>query len=201
MSDPSRPGNWTVFAAMGAGAFASACCTLPVALVALGAAGSWVSTFRALAPFRTAFVVLAVGFLGLAVFQHIRARADCTCNGPSRRRNLISRVVLLVGIVGTGLLIASPRLVGHDAGNRGWETIQARGDLQRVVLRVSGMNCQACDRTVMNALIRLEGVHAAHVSYDPPEAVVHFEPGKVSIAEMTEATTRAGYPSVLESGK
>ena len=51
MDNPNKK-NWGLMAAVGAGIAASACCTIPLLLVAMGAGGAWVSTFTAFEPFR-----------------------------------------------------------------------------------------------------------------------------------------------------
>ncbi|OGP35032.1 MAG: hypothetical protein A2X88_07365 [Deltaproteobacteria bacterium GWC2_65_14] len=50
-------------------------------------------------------------------------------------------------------------------------------------------------------LVFLGGVKDAKVTLDPPRAVVIYDPAKVGPERLTEATTRAGYPStVLQEG-
>jgi MerT mercuric transport protein. len=52
--------NWSLGAALGAAVGASACCTIPLALVSLGVGGAWIGSLTALAPYRWIFVTLAV---------------------------------------------------------------------------------------------------------------------------------------------
>lgn len=44
--------NWSMGAALGAGVAASACCTIPLALVSLGIGGAWIGSLTALEPYR-----------------------------------------------------------------------------------------------------------------------------------------------------
>jgi mercuric ion binding protein len=57
--------------------------------------------------------------------------------------------------------------------------------------------------TVKKSLTQLDGVKRAKVTLQPPEAVVVFDPAKVSIEDLVHATTYAGYPSSVkgEGGK
>jgi mercuric transport protein len=57
------------------------------------------------------------------------------------------------------------------------------------------MTCATCPKTVKTALEGVEGVHSAEATFEPPEAVVRFDPDKVSVEELTTATKNAGYPS------
>ena len=71
--------------------------------------------------------------------------------------------------------------------------------MQQVVLVVEGMTCQLCDVTVATALTNLEGVDQAIVTFEPPEAIVRFDPKKVSLADMEKATRDVGYPAKLKN--
>ena len=63
------------------------------------------------------------------------------------------------------------------------------------MLAVEGMTCNGCVLTVESSLKRVEGVRSAGVSLEPPRALVEFDPSLVTVEELVEATTRAGYPS------
>ena len=64
-----------------------------------------------------------------------------------------------------------------------------------VVLSIPTMDCATCPITIRLALLHVPGVARAKVSYDRREARVTFDDTKTSIAELTKATTEAGYPS------
>lgn len=67
-----------------------------------------------------------------------------------------------------------------------------------VTLSVPGMTCGTCPLTVRTALMRLDGVSKADVSYDTRLAVVTFEDTKLRIEQLTQATAEAGYPSTVK---
>ncbi|MFA9433761.1 MAG: cation transporter [Deltaproteobacteria bacterium] len=48
---------------------------------------------------------------------------------------------------------------------------------------------------VRKSLVRLEGVHKVKVTFKPPLAVVTYDPSKVNVEQMIEATTKVGFPS------
>jgi copper chaperone CopZ len=52
---------------------------------------------------------------------------------------------------------------------------------------------------VSTALEGVDGVHRVDATYKPPEAVVRFDPDKVSVEDLTKATKNAGYPSEPKS--
>ena len=198
--------NWSLGAALGAAVAASACCTIPLALVSLGVGGAWIGSLTALEPYRWLFVSLAVGALGYAGYNEwqLSRRPDCDCEtmfSSTARRSFLG-----VGTLAVLALVVSPWLIAPSPGAA---TQQARAAMsvpqepspatpasfQQAVLAVGGMTCATCPVTVRKALRRVEGVYSADVTLKPPEAVVRFDPAKVSIEKLTRATTDAGFPS------
>ncbi|MBZ5877836.1 mercury resistance system periplasmic binding protein MerP [Chromohalobacter israelensis] len=68
---------------------------------------------------------------------------------------------------------------------------------QTVTLAVDNMTCSTCPYTVKKALNQVPGVENATVSYEEKSATVTFEDTEASVADLTAATTNAGYPSRL----
>ncbi len=68
---------------------------------------------------------------------------------------------------------------------------------QRVTLDVRNMTCAMCPITVRKSLTRLDGVSKADVSYKHKTATVTFNPQKVTVEQLTLATTNAGYPATV----
>nr|WP_281253054.1 heavy-metal-associated domain-containing protein [Rubrivirga marina] len=64
-----------------------------------------------------------------------------------------------------------------------------------MALTVEGMTCASCDATVRRALLNVDGVNAADVSFAPPRAVVSFDPTRATVADLMAATAAAGYPT------
>lgn len=186
--------------ALGAGVFSSACCTIPLALVTLGVGGSFVGSFKAMEPYRPFFIAIAVVAFGYVVFREIQRsrRPDCDCEGEMSKT--ARRSFLAIGLLITAGLIASPWIIrgtwDHDTSAI---TAELQG-LSQVVLEVDGMTCAACNITVSRALTNLDGVEEALVTFEPPQAVVRFDPTRVSINDMEVATANVGYPAKLKVG-
>jgi len=211
--------NWSVGAAIGAAVGASACCTIPLALVSLGVGGAWIGSLTALVPYRWIFVTIAVGALGYAGYNEwqLSRRPDCDCEtmfSPMVRRSLLG-----VGALAVLALIASPWLLAPSpatatrqaqaavAGSESASGAQASSaqapstpaSFQQVVLDVEGMTCRACPKTVSTALEGVAGVHRVDATFKPPEAVVRFDPDKTSVEALMQATKNVGYPSQPKS--
>ncbi len=186
--------------AIGAGVAASACCTIPLALVTLGVGGSLVGTFTAMEPYRPFFIGIAVLALGYVAFREIqRSRLpDCECEGGLSNR--ARRSLLATGFVITVALIASPWIIRETVAVDSASATPEFTGLHQVVLEVEGMTCQLCDVTVSRALTNLDGVDEALVTFEPPEAIVRFDPRRVSIRDMEIATAAVGYPARLKQG-
>jgi periplasmic mercuric ion binding protein len=70
-------------------------------------------------------------------------------------------------------------------------------ELKTVTLKVENMTCSACPITVRKALEKVPGVTKAKADFETKTATVTFDPAKAKVADLTWATTEAGYPSAL----
>ncbi|MCH7807237.1 MAG: mercury resistance system periplasmic binding protein MerP [Proteobacteria bacterium] len=78
-------------------------------------------------------------------------------------------------------------------------SLSAMAKEKTVTLDVENMTCALCPYTVKTALIKVDGVLSAKVSYEDQNAVVVFDDEETSIEALTEATADYGYPSHLAS--
>lgn len=76
---------------------------------------------------------------------------------------------------------------------------QAMAEQKTVILDIENMDCALCDITIKVALMKVDGVFSAKVSYENLNAVVVFDDEITSIETLTNATAAAGYPSHLAS--
>ena len=64
---------------------------------------------------------------------------------------------------------------------------------EQIELKVNGMTCGACSKTVKSALLKVTGVKDAVVSHDEGKAVVIVEKGKAKTDELIKAVENAGF--------
>ena len=76
---------------------------------------------------------------------------------------------------------------------------EARDTSRQVILHVEGMTCGGCTLATRKMLRRLDGVEKAVVTYEPPRAVVTFDPRKVSVEQMIAAIKTLGYRATVAS--
>ena len=92
---------------------ASTCCVLPLSLGAIGVGGAWASTFSVLAPYQTAFRVLAILLLGVAFWLVYGQRAVAAYGAaqgaacPVVPSQGVTKSVLWVGAAVMGLVLSS----------------------------------------------------------------------------------------------
>jgi len=65
--------------------------------------------------------------------------------------------------------------------------------METIVLKVNGMTCGGCVRSVTSVLKALNGVSAAEVSLERGEARISFDPALASVAQLKGAIEDAGY--------
>ena len=68
--------------------------------------------------------------------------------------------------------------------------------METTVLKVTGMSCGGCVKSVTKVLLELPGVDQAEVSLERGEAVVGYDPSKATRQDMQRVIDEAG----LEAG-
>lgn len=65
--------------------------------------------------------------------------------------------------------------------------------METTVIKVGGMSCQGCVKSVTGVLCALPGVASAEVSLERGEARVSFDAAHVDMARMKNAIEEAGF--------
>ncbi len=71
--------------------------------------------------------------------------------------------------------------------------------MPKTTLKINGMSCQHCVKTVADVLTELEGVQRAKVNLRKGEAIVHFDAARTTTDTLTEAITEAGFEAVAKT--
>ena len=203
--DSDRTQRWGIAAALGAAFAASACCTLPLLLAAVGVGGAFASSLAVLEPYRGVFVALAVAALGFAFWRGSKAEAlpsddasgeggpDCACAPP--QRSGMRWTVLAGAAVVTAVLLAAPTLLSMTEAQPNAANMQpvSLASEREAVVRIEGMTCAACARGVEATLVRTEGVVSATVTMEPPEARIRYDEAATTPDALAEAIESLGY--------
>lgn len=217
-----QSGVWPLIGSVGAALGAAVCCLGPVVFVSLGVGGAWIGQLSALEAYRPLFMAVAAGFLGFGFYRvygsagtsSSREGDQCAeaCEVPRAAR--INRAALWGATLVVAGLFASPYLLalGGASGPEGGAAAEATADAPRggdpagpgaaaeasrkqVELKVEGMTCQGCVKTLSTALEDVDGVERADVTLEPPRARVTYDPDRVSSSEIETATDEVGFPS------
>ncbi|OHC63848.1 MAG: hypothetical protein A3H93_07945 [Rhodocyclales bacterium RIFCSPLOWO2_02_FULL_63_24] len=65
--------------------------------------------------------------------------------------------------------------------------------METTTIKVGGMSCGGCVKSVTGVLTALDGVAKAEVSLEQKQAVVEFDAAKVSRAQLAQAIEDAGF--------
>ncbi len=65
--------------------------------------------------------------------------------------------------------------------------------MNTIVLKVGGMSCGGCVRSVTGVLRQLPGVVSVEVSLEKAEALVEFDPALLDKPQMAQAIVDAGF--------
>lgn len=77
-------------------------------------------------------------------------------------------------------------------------TIPVSAATRTVTIRVEGMTCEGCARSVERALRETEGVLEARVSFEKGEAWIKYDDQKVTVARLREVINSTGFKAVGE---
>ena len=72
---------------------------------------------------------------------------------------------------------------------------------EKVTLRIGGMTCAMCVKTIENALNKLDGIVEAHVNLGTEKAFVTYNPTIVAISKMRKAIENVGYHYIGVEGE
>jgi len=198
----NRLSFWSTPAAVGSAIVSSACCWLPLLLLAFGlSAGGVAGFFEAVRPY---FLAAAVVFLGAGFYLAYLRQPACkpgeACAVPNRKRQRFNRGMFWVA---TAFVIAfalfpyySPamiRTLADPPASVGTDTA-AIGTTR--VFQIEGMTCTACAAGLEVRLSKLAGVAEAKVSYESETATIASPPQKPSAKDVRMTIEQAGFSTI-----
>lgn len=179
----------SVLAAIGA----SLCCIGPLLAVILGAGGF--AAASTLAKWRPVFLGVTVVFLGIAWYLTYRKTESCTINGACAEKpgNKWSKVVLWFATAFVLVAAAFPHVASILVPAQGGSAIVATGGNETLNVRVPSMDCLSCAANIQRKLLALNGVAQAEVVYKTKEAVVSYDPSRVSSETIISTIDETGF--------
>lgn len=194
----ARSERFTLGGSVVAAVLSSACCWLPLLLLAFGASAAGVSAF--FERWRPVFLVVAVALLGAGfyvVYFRKAACADGACEAAPRSRRVFSQAMLWVAALLVAAFALFPKYAGTVArtfyGSRGADesaAVVTGAALHR--FSVEGMSCEACATTLQADLEKIDGIASARVDYAAKTAEVYSDAAGVG-SLVQAAAQRHGY--------
>jgi len=170
----------------------SICCVGPLLLIAVGLGTGAAVIGR----YHWFFVIGAIAILAWAWIKHFREETRCVCEHRVMEGRSISLFTLLIASV-IVLAFAGLNIPSYAFAGSAPAAPIANADLRRVLIRVEGIWCVACEIPVRHALKRIDGVASVQVSGAGKTATVDYDPAKTNPAQLVAAINSTGYQAVL----
>ncbi|MGR3174730.1 MAG: mercuric transporter MerT family protein [Candidatus Scalindua sp.] len=188
----------TITGTISAAILASSCCVGPLIIAGLGI-GS-IGIFSSLEKYRPVFMIITFAFIGMVFYFTYRTKkSDECCDINKVKIDRIRKIVLwTITAVAVGLLLF-PYVYGTFGKSD--SVVQMNDDLQKVVITVEGMTCEACAKSINSTLSKIQGVMAVSVSFEKKQAIVGFNNNVKDIPEnkLLTAIENIGYKTSITS--
>jgi copper chaperone CopZ len=205
----NRAGAVTQAGALISAVLASACCWLPLLLIAFGVSGGALSAkFEALRPvlFPLTFALLGMAFY--FTYRKPKAKAEAApphgtgetcCAVPGMQEDKkgvtikkLNKAMLWVITVLVLAFAFLPNYLGFFL--RGSEAALTQTEANRIewAMRIVGMTCQACAAHIESELRKIPGVSEVNINYAKGSALVVASPA-VNESDLRRAVETAGY--------
>jgi copper chaperone CopZ len=195
----SRSTNASLLATTGAvvsAVLSSACCWLPLLLIAFGASAAGVAGFfEAYRPYLLGAtgLLLASGFY-LVYFRKQKCGPGEACAVPNPRLQRVNRSMLWGATAVVVAFTLFPNYVGYLLGGNQPRLPAVPTPGESRVFQITGMTCEACAMSLREHLGRVPGVARVEVSFETKTAhVLYAARPEPSEAALLEAIREAGY--------
>lgn len=198
----SRTGALSVAGSVVAATMSSACCWVPLLLIAFGASAAGVS--RLFEAWRVPMIVVAVLLLGFgfyAAYFRDTASGDACCARPRGRMRRLNRTMLWVAAGLVAAMILFPDYLAATRGPIASAALNAddTGAGVELLIAVEGMTCAGCAATLTRALADVPGVIVAKVDYETGRARVVAADGDGALRErIVDAVHKAGFDTRVD---
>ncbi|MFB6258781.1 MAG: mercuric transporter MerT family protein [Flavobacteriales bacterium] len=169
----------------------SLCCIVPVLALLAGISG-FASSFSWLSPLSPYLGTIALCALAFAWYREWRSGKDpqacASCaEGTEKRQAWRTRLPLILSSFLVVGMLGFPYYSGWLLQGGGGEAKADVEGAQEMILKVEGMTCTGCEKSVESALGQKQGVIRAKAKYEEGQALVRFDPKKVRKKELVKS--------------
>jgi mercuric ion transport protein len=195
----ARATTATLAGAVVAAIAASSCCIGPLVLAALGIGGA--GAFATLGAYRPYFLVVTAVLLAGGFYLTYRkpkvvaGGEACGCESPKPKANRAARLGLWIATALVVVFAAAPPLLAaasHEA-----VPVAAGQRVEKAVLSVQGLDCEACAAPIRTALTKVGGFHDLGLDLKAQTVAVAYEPAAGRLQAYLAAINGLGYEASL----
>jgi len=73
--------------------------------------------------------------------------------------------------------------------------------MEKNTLKIKGMHCESCAKTIEKALSKEKGIFSAKVIFSLEKAIIEYDPGEIGINEIKKVIENAGYEALAVEGE
>jgi copper chaperone len=69
--------------------------------------------------------------------------------------------------------------------------------MQTTIMKINGMTCMGCVKSVKNVLEKISGVNSADVSLENEQVTIQYDASKINTDQFKEAIVGAGFEVII----
>lgn len=203
---PIAKENLALSSSLVASILASLCCIGPVVALALGLGSFGLgSFFETLRPY---LLLLTALLLGTAFYFTYRRKPAVVCENGVCKTEKVGRFnkAMLWIVTGFVILFAAfpyysglfvPKSPQTNTVIAQTTTEPATTGISKVTIKIEGMTCAGCVANVESTLKKQSGVKSVAVTLEPGQAIVTYDPTKITPPQLVKAINALGYKASL----
>jgi Cu+-exporting ATPase len=77
-----------------------------------------------------------------------------------------------------------------------WKSSNIRSIMEKITLKIKGMHCESCAKTIEKTLLKEKGIFSANVNFVLEKAFIEYDPKEIGINEIKKVIENAGYKAL-----
>jgi len=82
-----------------------------------------------------------------------------------------------------------------------WKSSNIRSIMEKITLKIKGMHCESCAKTIEKTLLKEKGIFSANVNFALEKAFIAYDPKEIGINEIKKVVENAGYKALAAEGE